>query len=65
MYIKADQENIIFFENDDESYTMVDIYLNDRFLGHKDSYNYYDIDLDKILLFQKKVIMGILLDIMI
>ena len=65
MYIKEDQENIIFFENDDESYTMVDIYLNDRFLGYKDSYNYYDIDLDKILLFQKKVIMGILLDIMI
>ena len=47
-----DQENILF-ENDDKSYTMVDLYLNDRFLGYKDSYNYYDIDVDKILLFKK------------
>ena len=43
----------MFFENDDKSYTMVDLYLNDRFLGYKDSYNYYDIDVDKILLFKK------------
>ena len=48
-----DQENIMFFENDDKSYTMVDLYLNNRFLGYKDSYNYYDIDVDKILLFKK------------
>ena len=48
-----DKENIMFFENDDKSYTMVDLYLNDRFLGYKDSYNYYDIDVDKILLFKK------------
>ena len=27
-----DQENIMFFENDDKSYRMVDLYLNDRFL---------------------------------
>ena len=47
------KENIMFFENDDKSYTMVDLYLNDRFLGYKDSYNYYDIDVDKILLFKK------------
>ena len=32
---------------------MVDLYPNDRFLGQKDSYNYYDIDVDKILLFKK------------
>ena len=44
-----DQENIIFFKNQDESYTMVDLYLNNRFFGYKDSYNYYDIDVDKIL----------------
>ena len=43
-----DQENM-FFENDDKSYTMVDLYLNNRFLGYKDSYNYYDIDVGKIL----------------
>ena len=28
---------------------MADLYLSDRFLGYKDSYNYYDIDVDKIL----------------
>ena len=48
-----DQENIVFFENSDKSYTMVDLYLNDRFLGYKDSYNYYDIDVNKKLLFKK------------
>ena len=57
-----DQKNIMFFEKDDKSYTIIDLYLNSRFLGYKDSYNYYDIDVDKILLF-KKVIMNILLDI--
>ena len=48
-----DQKNIMFFENDDKSNTMVDLYFNNRFLGYKDSYNYYDIDVDKILLFKK------------
>ena len=47
-----DQENIIFFKKDDKSYTMVDLYTNDRFLEYKDSYNYYDIDVDNILLFK-------------
>ena len=38
------QGNIMFFENDDESYTMVDLSLNNnRFFGFKDSYDYYDI----------------------
>ena len=60
--IKRDQRKIIFFENNDKSYTMVDLYINNRLLGYKDSYNYYDIDVDKILLF-KKVIMNVLLDI--
>ena len=44
-----DQKNIMFFENQDESYTMIDLYLYDRFFGHKDSSNYYDIDVDEIL----------------
>ena len=48
-----DQENMMFFKNYDNSYTMLDVYLNDRFFGYKDSYNYYDIDVDKILLFKK------------
>ena len=47
------QENLIFFKNQDTSYTMVDLYLSNIFLGHKDTYNYYDIDADKILLFKK------------
>ena len=59
-----DQENITFFKIDDKSYTMVDLYLNNNiFFGYKDSYNYYDIDVDKILLF-KKVMVNILLDMM-
>ena len=48
-----DQENIMLFETDDKSYTMVNLYPNDRFFGYKDSYNYYDIDVDKILLSKK------------
>ena len=28
---------------------MDDLYLNNRFFGYKDSYNFYDIDVDKIL----------------
>ena len=32
---------------------MVDLYPNDRFLEYKDSYNYYDIDVDNIHLFKK------------
>ena len=53
----------MFFEKDDKSCTVIDLYLNHNiFFGYKNSYNYYDIDVDKILLF--KVIMSILLDIM-
>ena len=47
-----DQENIMLLKNDDKSYTMVDLYLNNRFFGYKGSYNYYDNDVDKILLFK-------------
>ena len=47
-------ENTICFENDDKSCTVIDLYLNNRiFLGYEDSYNYYDIDVDQILLFKK------------
>ena len=48
------RENIMFFENDDKSCTVIDLYLNHNiFFGYKDSYNYYDIDVDRILLFKK------------
>ena len=43
----------MLFENGDKSYTMVDLYLNNKFLGYKGSYSYYDIDVDKILLSKK------------
>ena len=47
-------EKIMFFENDDESYTLVDLYLNNnRFFGCKYSYNYYDSDAGNVLLFKK------------
>ena len=49
-----DLENIMFFENDDKSYTLVDLYINNnRYLEYIDSYSYYDIDVDNILLFKK------------
>ena len=39
--------------NQAESYNIVDLYLNNnKFFGYKDFYNYYDIDVDKILLFR-------------
>ena len=58
-----DQENIMFFENDDKSYTVVDQYINsNRYLKYIDSYNCYDIDVDKYY-YLKKAIMNILLDI--
>ena len=35
------RENIMLFENDDKSCTVIDLYLNHRiFLGYEDSYNY-------------------------
>ena len=57
------EENIMFLENDDKSYTVVYSFINSKRYEYIDSYNYYDIDVDKISLF-KKVIMNILLDMM-
>ena len=48
-----DQKNT-FFANGDKSYTVVDLYINsNRDLKYIDSYNYYDIDVDKILFLKK------------
>ena len=48
------RENIMFFKNQDKSHTMTDLYLNhNTFSGYKNSYNYYDMDVNKILLFVK------------
>ena len=43
----------MFFKKQDESYSMINLYLCDRFFGYKKSYNYYDIVADKILLFKE------------
>ena len=50
-----DQENIIFSnKKQDKSYTLTVLYLNHSiFFGHKHSYNYYDIDFNKILFLKK------------
>ena len=49
-----DQGNIMFCKNQAESYNIVDLYLNNNiFFRYKDSYNYYDINVDKILIFKK------------
>ena len=54
VYIKIDQEHIMFFKNQDKSNTMTDLHLNHNiFFGYEDSYNYYDIDVNKISLFVK------------
>ena len=57
------QENIMFNKYDDGPYNIVDLYLYDIYIGYEDSYNYYDIDVDKILVY-KKMIVNMLLDIM-
>ena len=56
------EENITFFENDDKSYSVVDLHINsDIYFDYEDSYNYYDIDF-KILI--KVAVTNILLGIM-
>ena len=45
-----DQNNIMFMGNMENSYAMVDLYQNNKCFGYKDSYNYYDINVEKILL---------------
>ena len=56
-----DQKDIMFFENNYKSYTIIDLYLNSTFLGYKDSYIMILMLIKHYYL--KKVIMNILLDI--
>ena len=46
-----DQEYIMFYKNQDKSYTIADLYLNHNISSG--FYNYYDIDVNKILLLKK------------
>ena len=50
-----DQENITFFKNQGKSYTVTDLHIlgYNMSFGYEDSYNYYDIDVHKILLLRK------------
>ena len=48
------QENIRFYEYGDGLYNMVDLYLfGGKFFEYEDSHNHCDIDVDKILLYEK------------
>ena len=58
-----DEENIVFFENDDKSYTIVDLYLMIDFWGIKILATIMILMLIKYS-YLKKVIMNILLDVM-
>ena len=49
-----DPENITLCKYNDRSYHITDMYLhNNGFYGYKDSYNYYDIDVAKIIVYKK------------
>ena len=49
-----DPENFMLTKYSDGSYHIFDMYLDNKgFYGYKDSYNYYDIDVDKIILYKK------------
>ena len=48
------EENNSFYAHSNELYNMVDLYLlGGKYFDYEDSYNYYDIDVDKILLYKK------------
>ena len=58
------QNNIMFMGNMNDSYTMVDLYQNNKCFGYKDSYNYYDIDVMILMLYYDIAVTNILLGIM-
>ena len=50
------QENIWLHKNNDESYDMLDLCLdNNKLFGYKDSYYYYDIDVKKNIINKKRL----------
>ena len=53
--MKLDRDNIMFCKkNNVKSYIMTDLYLNQNIsFRYEDSYNYYDIDVNKIILLKK------------
>ena len=56
MYISKWTEKILCFlkKTTRNHIAMIDLYLNlNKFFGYEDSYNFYDIDVHKILLLRK------------
>ena len=60
VYIEVDPNDIRLHKYNEISFIKGQ-YKKDTFFEYEDAYNYYDIDVDKIVLFK----MNILLDIMI
>ena len=57
-------ENIRLSKYNNGTYIISEQYLDDkRFYGYNNAYNYYDIDVDKMIVY-KKVTMNIFSDIM-
>ena len=51
---KMDSKNISFFELDGKSYLLIDRNLfGSKWYNYKDAYNYYDTDVNNILLYKK------------
>ena len=51
---KMDSKNISFFELDGKSYLLIDQNLfGSKWYNYKDAYNYYDTDVNNILLYKK------------
>ena len=49
-----DSKNISFFELDGKSYLLIDRNLfGSKWYNYKDAYNYYDTDVNNILLYKK------------
>ena len=49
-----DSKNISFFELDGKSYLLIDQNLfGSKWYNYKDAYNYYDTDVNNILLYKK------------
>ena len=47
-------KNISFFEQDDESYLLIDHYFFvSKWYFYEDAYNYYDIDVNNVLPYKK------------
>ena len=57
-----DPENIMRTKYNDGSYHIFHMYLDGKgFYGNKDSYNYFDKDVDKIIVYKKNILSDIMM----